>query len=89
MVVFNGCTSTVKKNILSQPVPVSCEENEVVGGSFPCPLITSDEITGTCLNSIAGPVEILLQVFLKPNFFQWLITSLFQEKNPKYFLAEK
>lgn len=58
---------------------MSCEENEVVGSSFPFQLITSYEIPGMFFNSIAGAVEIFLQIFKKA-FFQWLISCLFQEK---------
>ena len=63
MVVFNGYTSISKKNILRLPVPVSCEESEVVDSSFPFHLIPSYEIPGMYFNSVAGAVEILMQVF--------------------------
>lgn len=55
---------------------------------FPFNLVASYEIPGMYLHSIAGAVQIFLQDLKKP-IFQWMISSLFQEKNRKYFLSEK
>lgn len=77
------------KLFLRLPVPVSCEENEVAGSYF-FPLQSCNFLWNSWhvspLNSW-GCANFLAR--FKKNFFQWLISSLFQEKNHKYFLAEK